>query len=244
MKKEQFMASSNEYFTPERVDEQIEHLHRTTILDESTNEAQLVNVLHSYYRVPFVPEDRAALEHVRQRILGNQSAGDTLEDENEPVAPLSPSNLVAHPRRTRLMRVLSGLAAVILVGTLVGSWVAVTRMADTPPVVSSGRPSNLYVVQNGVAYRLAGSSGKVIWQDRLSTSRQSGSANIQVVNGVVYVADLARDQSHQEGLLLVRGREWTLVSLLARLHLQRAQGGRWLRILAQYHFHHAKWVRV
>jgi outer membrane protein assembly factor BamB len=45
----------------------------------------------------------------------------------------------------------------------------------------------MYVVQNGVAYRLAGSSGKVVWQDRLTTSSQSGSANLRVVNSMVYV---------------------------------------------------------
>ena len=181
------MASSNDYFTSERVDEQIEQLHGTTILDESTDEAQLVNVLYRCFRAPFVAEDRAALEHARQSILGNQSTADTLPDGYEPVVPLSPSDLVAHPRRRRLTRVLSSLAAVILAGAVIGGWLAVTRMVGTSPTISSGGLSNLYVVQNGVAYRLAGNGGKVIWQDRLATSSQSGSANLQVVNGVVFV---------------------------------------------------------
>ncbi|MGO8949509.1 MAG: PQQ-binding-like beta-propeller repeat protein [Ktedonobacterales bacterium] len=181
------MAPDNDYFTPERVDEQIEHLQRTSVINESSNEAQLVDTLHRYYRAPAVAEHHTALERVRQRVLGNHSTGATLGVRNEWVTSPSSSDLVARSRSTRLMGFLSGLAAVILVGTLVGGWLAVTHLAGTSPTVSPSTPSSLYVVQHGVAYRLAASSGKVIWQDRLVTSRQSGSANIQVVNGVVYV---------------------------------------------------------
>lgn len=181
------MTANDEYFTSEGIDEQIEHLHQTMPLDESTDEARLVNALRRHYSVPVTAEDRAALARVQQRITGGQHTVGMFEGGSKPIAPLAPSNRVAHPRRTRLVRVLSSLAAVILVGTLIGAWFAVTRMVATPSTLPASIGQSLYVVQNGVAYRLDGSSGKVIWQDHLATSKKSGSANLQVVNNVVYV---------------------------------------------------------
>lgn len=181
------MTANDEYFMPERIDEQIEHLRQTTPLDESTDEAWLANALHRHYSVSVTSEDRAALARVQQRIAGGQHTVGTFEDGSETLAPLVPSNHIAHSRRSRLLRVLSSLAAVILVGTLIGAWLAVTRMATTPSTLPTSIGQSLFVVQNGVAYRLDGSSGKVIWQDHLATSKKSGSANLQVVNNVVYV---------------------------------------------------------
>ncbi len=175
-----------EYFTPERVDEQIEQLHQTT--PQSSDETRLVSALHRYYSVSVTTEDRAALARVRQRITGKQNAVETVEDGNAMVVPFSPPHRTVRPHGTRLVRVLSSLAAIILVGTLIGAWFAVMRIATSPStVVPTTEPKNLYTVQNGVAYRIDGSNGKVVWQDRLLTVRQSGSANLQVVNNVVYV---------------------------------------------------------
>jgi outer membrane protein assembly factor BamB len=190
MNKEQSMSSNNEYFTSERVDEQIEQLHQPGALDESTGEANLVQALQRHYSVPLVAEDRTALEHARQRITGKQSGGDT-SAEIAPVVTFHPTSPVARPRGTRFMRLVSGLAAVILVGVLVGSWLVVTHMVGTSPTVTSGGPSDLYSIHSGTAYRIDGSSGKVIWQRRLATSKQpdpsvGGSANLQVANRVVY----------------------------------------------------------
>lgn len=159
-------------------------------LFEQPNEAQLVNVLRRYYRVPLFAEDRAALEHARQRITGKQSDVDT-RDDDAPVGTFHPTGPAAHPRSTRFMRMLSGLAAIILVGILIGGWLAVTHRVGTPPTLSSNGPRDLYIIHNEIAYRLDGSSGKVIWQHRVSTGKQpdprvGSSAYLQVVNGVVY----------------------------------------------------------
>lgn len=179
------MASNNEYFTPERVDEQIEQLHQAKPLDEATDEAQLVNMLRRSYQTRLVAEDRAALERARQRITGAQCTVNTSEHA-EPIVILHPPGPVVHTTGRRLSRILSGLAAVIVIGALLGGWLAVTRMMRTSPTAPSSEPSDLYVVQNGIAYRFDGRSGKVIWQDHLSTSEQSGSTYLQVVNGVAY----------------------------------------------------------
>src|SRR5713101_3799666 len=190
MNKEQFMASNHEYFTSRQVDEQIEQLQQAGVLDGSTDEAQLVNLLRRYYQVPLAAEDRAALEHARQRITGKEGDGDTLDDD-APVVTIQPAGPAARPRGTRLMRILSGLAAVILVGMLIGSWLVVTHLVGAPPGLSPVGPKDLYIIHNETAYRLDGSSGKVVWQDRLSTrkqpdSRMGSNAYLQVMNGVVY----------------------------------------------------------
>jgi outer membrane protein assembly factor BamB len=181
------MESGNNHFTPERVDEQIERLHLDSVPDALSNEAQLVNALHRYYSAPALAEDHAALERARQRVLGNYSTGDTFEVGNERITSPAP---VAPPRSTRLIRIVSSFAAVILVGTLVGGWFAVTHRVGTSPAVTQSTPSTpsgLYVVQKGIAYRLDASSGRVIWQHRLVSSRVSTNGSLQVANGVVYV---------------------------------------------------------
>ena len=62
-----------------------------------------------------------------------------------------------------------------------------THRVGTSPTVSPSTPSDLYFVQKGVVERLAGSSGKVIWQHPLAKSSLTSFGTIQVVSGVVYV---------------------------------------------------------
>lgn len=180
------MAPSDEYFTPERVDEQIEHLQQSGTLDEVTDETHLVNTLRQSYHVPLDAEDRAALAHVRQRVLSKQSEEGIFADA---VPVTTPPSLgpVTRPRSRRLPQILSSLAAVILVGALLGSWFAVTHMISKSLPIASNNSGDLYVVQSGVAYGFDGRSGKVLWQNHLSTNEQPGSADLRVVNGVAYV---------------------------------------------------------
>ncbi len=184
------MTSNNEYFTSERIDEQIDQLHPTDTLDGSVDETRLVNALQRYYQVPLMAEDRAALERARQRLIDKLSDTDILDDD-VPSVTMRPAGRVARVRATRFTRIVSGLAAIILVGLLVGSWAVVTHMVSTSPTVSNSGSSDVYVIHNGTAYRLAGSSGRVIWQRRVATSKQpdprvGSSAYLQVVNHVVY----------------------------------------------------------
>ncbi len=252
------MASSNEYFTPERVDEQIEQLYQTGLLDEASDETRLVNALQRSYRVPLEIEDRAALARARQRLASARGAANAFGDD-EPVVTLPSPGPGARPGGTPLTRILSGLAAVVLVGALIGGWFAVTRMIGTPSTAIPGEPGELYIIQNSVAYRLDGYTGKVTWQDRLSTSQPSASTYLQVVNGVVYVTlgyDVyALDARNGKQIWHVtnpasKGYFWSVVDS-GRVYLysldftfQRAQCRQRLHIMAQYHLHHRKWVRV
>ncbi len=183
------MESDNVYFTAERVDEQIDQFHQTNV-DGLSDEAQLVNALRRYHRAPLFAEDRAALEHARQRIAGIERDAGTFDD-HVPVVTVHSAHPVAQARGRRFMPMLSGLVAVALVGILIGSWLVVTHMISTPTTLVSGGPGDLYVIHTGIVYRLDGNSGKVVWQRHLSTSKQpdsrvGSSAYLQVVNYVVY----------------------------------------------------------
>src|SRR5581483_615139 len=183
------MTSNNEYFTPEQVDEQIEQLRRQSATHEQTGETQLVNMLQRHYHIPPVEEDQATLAHARQRILDNQPALD-YEPQFVNIGATQP---VARPKRARLTRLLSSIAAVLVVGTLVASWFTVTHLdLAKPPIASTGSTqSNLYTIHSGIAYGIDGRTGKVIWQHpvptrKLTNFNHGGSAQLLVANATVY----------------------------------------------------------
>jgi outer membrane protein assembly factor BamB len=185
------MTPNDEYFTREQVDEQIEQLHQQNTAQEQTSEEHLVDMLQRHYRVSLMPADRATLAHARQRILDGSDNADLLGHQSPFVNVRELRSPVSrkHVRRTR---VLSSLAAVLMVGILLGSWLIVTRMAITSHRASGTTQSaSLYTIHSSIAYRLDGITGKVIWQHPVPTRQQSdpnhgGSASLQVSNAVVY----------------------------------------------------------
>lgn len=183
------MESESGYFTAEQVDEQIDQLSRANAtIDGPHDEARLVNALQRYHSTSLQAEDRAALERARQRIAGAARDTGTFGAQT-PRVLLPPVRLAVHTRNRRFVRLLSGLAAILLVGILLGSWLVVTHMIATPATIVPAKPSDLYVVHSDVVYRLDGKSGKVVWQHTLPISKRpdsGGSAYLQVVNNVVY----------------------------------------------------------
>ncbi len=190
MSKEPFMEPDHEYFNAEQVDEQIEQLHQANTTGQAGDEAHLVHALQRYHSVSLQTEDRAALERARQRIAGAAHDAGTFGNQ-VPLVAIPQAGSVVRSRGRRFVRLLSGLAAVVLVGALLGSWLVVTHIASTHTTVVPVQASDLYVVHSGIAYRLDGKSGKAIWQRALPVSKQSppgtgNSANLQVVNHIVY----------------------------------------------------------
>ena len=190
MSKEPFMESGHGYFTAEQIDEQIDQLGRANTAGEANDESHLVHALRRYHSPSLLAEDRAALERARQRIAGTVRDTGTFDDQ-VPLATIPPAHPVARTHGGRFVRLLGGLAAVLLVGILLGSWLVVTHMVSTHTTVIPEQPSDLYVIHSDTAYRLDGKSGKVVWQRHLSTRRQpdpqvGGSAYLQVVNHIVY----------------------------------------------------------
>lgn len=189
MSKESFTESGNEYFTAEQIDEQIDQLSQIgATTDRPRDEAQLVSTLRRYHSTSLQAEDRAALERARQRIAGTARDIGTFDDQT-PLVTIPPVRPAVHTRKRRFVRLLSGLAAAVLIGILLGSWFVITHMIATPATIVPVKPSDLYVIHSDVAYRLDGKSGKIVWQRALSISKRpdsGGSAYLRVVNNVVY----------------------------------------------------------
>jgi photosystem II stability/assembly factor-like uncharacterized protein len=129
------MAPNNE-FAPDTIDEQIEHLSRVPSQrthSADRNDASLVQVLRRIYQVPLSEADRTSLEHARQRIVDGRTSDKTLDHENTLQGQRDGSGFLQRNaeqrKRSTIVRVLSSLAAVIIVGALVGSWVLVTHLA-------------------------------------------------------------------------------------------------------------------
>ena len=126
----------NDEFPPETIDEQIEHLSR--VPSQRTHpadhdDASLVQALRRIYRVPLSEADRTSLERARQRIVDGRTSDKTLDHENTLQGQRGVSGSLQRNaeqrKRSIIVRVLSSLAAVIIVGALVGSWALVTHLA-------------------------------------------------------------------------------------------------------------------
>lgn len=184
------MESEHEYFTTERVDEQIDQLLLASTTGEGSEEAHLVNALRRSHAVSRQAEERAALQRARLRLADATRAPGTFDLPALPVSVLQ-ARPPARARGRPFMRLISGLAAVVLVGVLLGSWLVLTHLAPAHTAFVSQQQDDLYVVHHGTAYRLSGTSGKVIWQRALSTRKQpdpqmGSNAYVQVVNHRVY----------------------------------------------------------
>lgn len=190
MSKEPLMESEHAYFTTAQVDEQIDQLRRASTTGEGSDEAHLVNALRRSHSVSLQAEDRAALERARQRLADATRDPGTF-DTLMPLVSIPQARPGARARGRHFKRLMSGLAAVALVGVLLGSWLVITHLVSPHTAFVPEQPSDLYAVHHGTAYRLSGTSGKVIWQRHLSTRRQpdprkGSNAYLQVANHIVY----------------------------------------------------------
>lgn len=187
------MKMDNEYFTPDDIDAQIEQLQQTGKHISSPVEAQLVDALKGYYQHTLTESDQTALKQARQRITGQQNDKQSNEDDTWITATgkMQPIQPAKRSRTTRFPGILRGLAAMLIVGTLIASWLAVTHIMHPAPAVQNSSKQDLFVIHSGIAYRIDGSTGKVIWQQTLPAKKlpdtsRGRSAALQVVNHVAY----------------------------------------------------------
>ncbi len=140
--------ASNDEFTPETVDEQIEQL--SQIPSQRTHpaergDASLVQALRRIYHVPLSDADRTSLEHARQRIVDGRTSDKTPDHENTLQGQRDGSGSlqrnVEQWKRSTIVRILSSLAAIIIVGVLVGSWALVTHIAVNHQTTQTATPT-------------------------------------------------------------------------------------------------------
>ncbi len=120
------MAEKDEFFSPEEVDRQIENV--SQFKEGDRRDAEALAYLRSFYQAD-AQQEQATLDRIWNRIAGApRFEQDPQESENElpmqhPHIPYSSSGTSRelHPRRTRLLRRLSLLAAAVFLLALVGS---------------------------------------------------------------------------------------------------------------------------
>jgi hypothetical protein len=97
-------------------------------VEREDQQQELLTMLRRAYRKPApltADEQEQALAHVRERLLlaDQQTVGDVPGQQDSAAASISPTPIVAATvphRRRRIVNLLNGLAAVLIVGTLIG----------------------------------------------------------------------------------------------------------------------------
>ncbi|GHO99306.1 hypothetical protein KSF_093540 [Reticulibacter mediterranei] len=203
------MRDNEQLFKPETVDEQIEQYASAEASDQDAAfDVQLMQTLQHIYRSDVSAEDRASLARARERITSKKAVvppSSTPEETN--VFPFhNPKSAVGqqtHQRKpSAFSRALSLMAAVLILGLILGSWAVVTHLAkqqeQKQPVATNGgldgTQQNLYIGRNHMVYKLDGRTGKMIWQAPLDPKAQelTGGMHVHVFGGVVYVI-MSRD---------------------------------------------------
>lgn len=168
---------------------------------------ELIDLLRQVHDVPAgaepEPEQQAlALANVRQRLLATLAASSLnsalrLVEINE--APEAPSLLAQKsavpvgrhgwPRRFAL------IAASLVVALLVGSMLAIFRLATLGPSAATSGPSAIYVWSGGWIRMFNAQDGALLWKDQVSVSGNGPGgaiplgtrADVPASNGIIYV---------------------------------------------------------
>lgn len=196
------MNSDHDIFSPETVDEQIEHLARIQNVPNSvSSDAQLVHALQRVTR-----EDAQRLARIRQRLAARTMVGQQ-ETQQLPIAGnhyphVTPPPNMRQPRRRvhRLTLVLSGLAAALLLVVMVAVFLQlklhfnatpvrpVPKIQVTPTATMStvAAPAGFYTSLGQSVFRLDQKSGHILWQYSIANA-QGSQFPLKVAGDAVYV---------------------------------------------------------
>src|SRR5450631_3519274 len=140
--------NKEEHFKPDTVDEQIEQLSNITntlntgLHTPASTDKQLVETLQHIYRLEISPEDRNSLERARLRIASartgstqsHHASEEAIESANQQRKRDIPMHIPSSPiTRRPAYRWLNTLAAVIVIGLIVGSLLLITNMVRHAP---------------------------------------------------------------------------------------------------------------
>jgi len=129
------MTDNNQPFRPTTVDEQIEQLIGSENHEQDARfDAQLIQTFQHIYRPNVSAEDRASLARARQRITNQRAAlpppaRETYVSPFQTMKSTAIPNTLSFKQRRPSWRLLSMLAAVLVIGLVVGSWIIVTHQA-------------------------------------------------------------------------------------------------------------------
>ncbi|MBO0792759.1 MAG: PQQ-binding-like beta-propeller repeat protein [Ktedonobacteraceae bacterium] len=182
------MKHNHNLFTPETVDEHIEQLAHMHPAEQSTPDARLVATLRRVYRPKLSSQDRRSLEYIKQRIDNLRDHSSTLPHNTTHTLP------VIRPLSKRY-RLYSTLAATLLIGLIIGSWLAIMHLvypnlthpgAGTPtPVPPSASRDNLYIADGHTISKIRSSDGSRLWQRPLNMNNTTPLLTSE--QGIIYL---------------------------------------------------------
>lgn len=197
------MPLDNNFFKPEEIDKQIEDLSRKfqeNLLEEYDQEnMRLMQHIRRFYRAN-PEEDTHALNSAWQRIANERMHAKIRINEKGQVSEMQFSNSHARSaaKKTLIWRRLGVLAAVMLMGALVGSMLLVFSQVHqsktgnngnfVPPVIAKHKPVrdaqlNLYTSDQGSVYKVNSKTGKKDW---VFNPHSSSIQLPLIIDGVVY----------------------------------------------------------
>jgi outer membrane protein assembly factor BamB len=200
--------TQKDYFTPDQVDQQIEQLLQASDVEQQSDQKQdLLSDIQLTTTLRYLCQKEAndvSLQQVKQRLVARKSEqmhidqeppdqmdlANDLQETDEVFAAERISVIPTSRRQGRISHRLNILAAVLLIGLILGSWVMIMHIArpGAGSLSSQGNQSgkaaaNVYVSAHNTIYKLNGQNGSIIWQHQV---KSNGAMQLMVVDGRVY----------------------------------------------------------
>lgn len=203
------MNHRDDYFQPETIDEQTSQSSPSHLQDPVASE--LAEMLRHIYHPTVTREDQASLAQIKQR-LHHATSQHTTPSPTTPhpisrrLVALWTKNSHTHQRNTtmhqnnpkppttkrKIAPRLNIMAAVLLVGLLIGSWFSATHLPHPivgnptsgqtrPTSAVTSEPGNIYEVFNNTLTKLDGRTGATIWSHKLTTRQQTDAHNTRFI---------------------------------------------------------------
>ncbi len=207
------MPEHNECFTPDTVDEQIEHfsssLHSPQLQGSSRSSGELVQQLRLLYQTQ---GDATSLARVGERLRQREQTllvpdDEILQDPDRRESTWAEHGTLPTPPRNRARRQgqssrLSTIAAVVFLVLLVSSLVIVLNLARSDrngtmhPTGNTASASTAYTLMGGTVYKFDLKQGTIAWSKTIPTTGYSG-GDIAVGNGLIYFS-MSQGPEHAE----------------------------------------------
>jgi outer membrane protein assembly factor BamB len=207
------MSQHPDHFTPETVDEQIERLTQETTGQQGTPDQELVQHLRHFYQTQVAEKNADPLDHAWERITQTKAYIDqytTTQPEQRkkperririmktlpgPITdvPYDEQDMTTSPTRIqRISRFMQSIAAVLLVGILLGGFFILfwAQHATTGGTIASKTRSIIVAsTADGTIYGVQPDSGAILWQHATGQALNGsspGENNITIQGKMVY----------------------------------------------------------
>jgi outer membrane protein assembly factor BamB len=188
--------NNNDEFSPENVDEQIDHLTYSSHLEPLSSENQVIRELHAYYK-----EDQRSTERIWERLTPYVAKRENTisPDLDQPEAvneTFGEKMLVRKPEqhsaRWKGTSHLALIAAIFCAFLVIGSLLFVLQIVHSNHTISSSPSASsrsLYISEGGEVSKLDIQTRKTIWRTMVTTKFVPGNLNtLAVFHETVYLS--------------------------------------------------------